>query len=291
MDLNDLLSSRSIDPRQVLVLRHRPMERQFNKVLPWLASERHDLYNAYQRTQGEKLERVMLKAMHVASFIGHEPAKAAFVGIYDIGSATHLTFDDYWSVPEHQELSRFGMWGIRKEDPRTSVLRFNLALTDAYSHWKGKLVVSWPPPERSWWRRAHRNSFSVIAIHEESLFSAAMPSWDEINLSWNELAILPSRWREALSHWRGIYFIFDRSDGRGYVGSAYGGSNLLGRWKNYAASGHGGNRLLLGRDQTNFRFTILQRVSPDMDSEEVIRLEGTWKDRLHTRQPFGLNDN
>jgi hypothetical protein len=70
-----------------------------------------------------------------------------------------------------------------------------------------------------------------------------------------------------------------------------GDTNLLGRWKNYAARGHGGNRLLRQRDPRNFRFTILQRVSPDMDADDVIRLEANWKERLHTRQPFGLNDN
>jgi hypothetical protein len=81
------------------------------------------------------------------------------------------------------------------------------------------------------------------------------------------------------------------SDGKGYVGSAYGDSNLLGRWLGYAAGGHGGNVLLRNRQPGNFRFSILQRVSPDMDAADVIRLEATWKERLHTRAPFGLNDN
>jgi hypothetical protein len=80
-----------------------------------------------------------------------------------------------------------------------------------------------------------------------------------------------------------------KSDGKAYVGSAYGDGNLLGRWLTYAASGHGGNSLLK-RDPKNFQFTILQRVSPDMEADEVIKLESTWKERLHTRQPFGLTE-
>ena len=94
-----------------------------------------------------------------------------------------------------------------------------------------------------------------------------------------------------LSEWRGVYFIFDTLDGKGYVGSAYGESNLLGRWLNYAASGHGGNRLLRQRDPRTFQFTILQRVSPDLDATAVVQLEGSWKRRLHTYAPYGLNDN
>ena len=71
----------------------------------------------------------------------------------------------------------------------------------------------------------------------------------------------------------------------------YGSENLLQRWLNYAASGHGGNRLLREREPENFQFTILERVSPDMDAEDVITLETRWKKRLHTRSPDGLNDN
>ena len=117
-----------------------------------------------------------------------------------------------------------------------------------------------------------------------------MPPWDELTLTWDELQVLPSKWKAALSEWRGIYFILDESDGRGYVGSAYGGENILGRWLNYASSGHGGNKELRNRDPANFRYSILQRVSPDMEPADIIRLEGTWKDRLHSRE-FGMNEN
>lgn len=110
-------------------------------------------------------------------------------------------------------------------------------------------------------------------------------------LGWQELQTLPISWRNALSHWRGIYYIHDSASGKGYVGSAYGADNLLGRWMGYAASGHGGNRLLRGLDPAGFAFSILQRTSPDMEADAVVALESSWKERLHTRQPFGLNDN
>ncbi len=84
---------------------------------------------------------------------------------------------------------------------------------------------------------------------------------------------------------------FDAADGKGYVGSAYGESNLLGRWLNYAESGDGGNKLLKSRDPSKFQFTILQRVSPDLEPREVIAIEESWKQRLHSFTPFGLNIN
>ena len=101
---------------------------------------------------------------------------------------------------------------------RSSLLWFDLALTEFYSSWKGKLIVDWPPPERSWWRRAHRNDIPVWAVLEESALDAAMKKWDEIDFTWSQLGILPKRWQARLSEWRGIYFIFDTSDGKGYRG-------------------------------------------------------------------------
>jgi len=289
MDLNDLLLKKDIDPKRVL--RHRPSEPGLNKVLPWLAAEKPDVFNAYQQIQGEKVEKAISSAAYVASFIGHEPGKVLFVGLYSVKGSKRLTREEYWQVPAYIEMKEFGMKGFTGEDGRSSTLWFDLAPTEFYASWKGKLVVHWPPPERSWWRRAHKNNIPVLAILAESALDATMPQWDEIELTWEELGVLPTRWKSPLSQWRGIYYIFDTSDGKGYVGSADGDINLLGRWLNYSASGHGGNSLLRKRDPRHFRFTILQRVSPDMDANDVIRPEGTWKDRLHTRQPYGMNDN
>jgi hypothetical protein len=289
MNLSSILIDNRVDPRHVLVMRHRPQEPELRKVLPWLAADRPQVFNAFQQTHGERVERAMLGAKHVASFIGHEPGKALFVGLYSIGKTRPMTETQYWQVPAHTELKAYGHSGFSKRRP--TVLWFDLALTEIYAAWKGKLIITWPPPERAWMRRADRNVFPIQAILEESALDAAMPNWDQIDLGWDELRILPNRWRLALSQWRAIYYIYDETDRKGYVGSAYGDENLLGRWLNYGRSKHGGNKLLRERDPKSFRFTILQRVSPDMDVADVIRLEGTWKERLHTRSPFGLNEN
>jgi hypothetical protein len=232
----------------------------------------------------------MIDSGYVASFIGHEPGKALFIGLYAIGPAKPLTLNEYWQVPAYIEMKAFGMKGFTGES-RASILWFDLRLTDFCVAWKGKLIIGWPSPERSWWRRSHRNEMPILSILEDSALDAAMPEWDEITLSWEELGVLPSYWKSVLSQWRGIYYVFDTSDGKGYVGSAYGETNLYGRWRGYAARGHGGNRLLKQRDPRNFQFSILQRVSPDMDAHDVIQLESSWKARLHTRAPYGLNDN
>jgi hypothetical protein len=288
MEFNDLLAKQNINPKEVLVLRHRPKEPLLHKALPLLAADRPDLYNAYQQTQTPQVQAAMLKAPYVASFVGHRAGKAFFVGLYRHSGHRPLTFRQYWNLPVHQELKQYGMTGY--EGGRDPILWFDLLLMDFYREWAGKLIVDWPGSDRSWWRWAERNTIQITAILDEDLLNPDMPHWTQVSLTWQELGLLPGKWQEALKQWRGIYLIFDEADGQGYVGSAYGRHNLLGRWTSYAGSGHGGNKHLKARDPQGFRFTILERVSPDLPAEDVIALESSWKDRLHTRE-FGLNAN
>ncbi len=177
MYLNDLLRAKDIDVKRVLVLRHRPSERSLNRVLPLLAEERPDVFNTYQQFQGEKLENAMRLGGYVASFVGREAGKALFIGLYSIGEPESFSRERYWNVPGNVELKKHGMKGFTSEDPRSSILKFDLQLMDFYASWKGKLVVGWPPPERSWWRRAHRNEMPVLAILKESELVEPMPTW------------------------------------------------------------------------------------------------------------------
>ena len=289
MQLNDLLSREHIDPKDVIVFRHRPKEHKLREVLPWLVDENPEVFNAYQQTQGPKVEKAMLRAKYVASFIGHEAGKALFVGLYKVNGHRTLSFDQYWKEPTLVELkTKYGLVGMT--DKHSKSLWFDLVLLPFRKEWKGKLIVYWPGKEVSWWRWVDRNEFQIHAIAEESIFDRKMPEWNQLTLSWNELGVLPKKWRDELSRWRGIYFILDESDGKGYVGAAWGAENLLGRWLKYAKSGHGGNKKLKGRDPEHFRFSILQILPHDMKENDVQFIEKTWKDRLHTRE-FGMNDN
>lgn len=292
MLLNDLLEKVGVDPSRTLVLRHKPKEPQLAKALPLIASERPALFNMFQSFQGEVVEQSFLsrRGGWLASFIAYGPDKAAFVGIYEIGAdAVPHDREQFWAIPENQQLAEHGYWGFTEAETRPHQLRFDLRETPHYLPWRGKLIIGWH--NRGWYRRSDNNDFPVVAIREESAFAAAMPEWDQIELAWATLSILPATWRAKIGQWRGIYAIWDSSNGLTYVGSAYGADNILGRWENYGATGHGGNKLLRERDPSNFRFSILQRVSPDMLPDEVIRLESSWKTRLHTRAPHGLNEN
>lgn len=286
--LGELLGKVGVESKRTVVMRHRPTESVLKKALPWLAAEDPDAYNAYQSQHGPTVEKALTKSAYVASLIGHEPGRALFIGVYSVAGWRQITREDFYAIEGNRVLDRLGMDVLEEgRDP----LWFDLLPTEHLESWKGRLVINWPPPERSWWRWADRNVFGVHAIHEESLLAPERPDPSTLSLTWAELKVLPTSWRHALAEWRGIYYIFDRVHQLGYVGSAYGTENLLGRWTNYGATGHGGNRLLRGRNPDNFIFSVIQLVARDLPMEQVIPLETSWKLRLNTRAPLGLNDN
>ncbi len=295
MDFKDLLRLRGHDPDtsgKIVLLRHRPFEPRLARAMPWLIVERPDLFETYQSVPGRP-QGAMQKAELVASFLGMQPRSAHFIGLYRIQAHRQLDFDEFWKIPNNHSLKDLGYEGFTAAlaAKRGTVLQFELEILPFYPEWRGRLVIDFPPPERAWFRRVNWGSFPVRAITEESSFASSPPEWHEIDLTFAELAVLPRSWRARLSEWRGIYLIFDENAGKFYVGSACGAENILGRWQSYVRDGHGGNRELKGRDRADFRFTILERVAPDLSPEEVVAKENSWKARLHTRAPFGLNAN
>lgn len=285
LDFKDLLVKQGFALEKIMVMRHSPASPSLRKVLPWLAEEKPAAFNAYQRWQNPDAEKALMKAGYVASFIG-EGDKAILVGLYEQCGSNPVTNEQFLAIPALQELKPFGLTGIGE---RQTAQWFNLKLLNSLAAWKGRLIVKWPPG-RLWWRWLLSNDFTVHAIHEESVFASVMPPWDQLRLTWADLKVLPMKWKDALRQWRAIYFIFDISDGKGYVGSAFGAENLLQRWLEYATTGHGGNSKLRQRNPDNFRFSVLQRPSQDLEKIDIERLESTWKGRLHTRE-YGLNDN
>ncbi|MBK8159283.1 MAG: GIY-YIG nuclease family protein [Rhodospirillaceae bacterium] len=289
LDLNLLLQRSGIDVShsKVLVMRHRPTEPELQRILPWWAEEQPQAFNAYQSTQNPMAESALLRADYLASFIAHQSDRALFVGLYRRVSSTELSKERYDSLPI--ELKQYSTGLRRMMDEGQAVQFFDLESLIPMSDLKGRLIVDWTTP-RAWYRWADRNRILVRAIAEESKLVKSMPPWDQLTLRWEELHALPSSWRAALQQWRGVYYIFDTSDQQGYVGSAYGAENILGRWLNYLQTRGGGNVRLEGRNPKSFKFSILQRVSPDLEPDAVVAIETSWKVRLHTKD-YGLNAN
>lgn len=259
-----------------LVMRHTPIQKKIRENLGIWSVERPDQFNTYQCTQAPKQENMLKRATHLVSFIGQKSDDALFVGVYENRGHHKMTADE---IEKQRKL--YGSSGDE--------LWFELELTQKMADLKGKLVIGWPPPVISFARFATPNNvFPVKAIHAESHLIPEMPSWRKLRLTYAELKTLPKRWRDRLKEWRAIYLVHDTTDGKNYVGSAYGDENLDQRWAEYARTGHGGNVELIGRKYENFRFSILEIVGHNMPPEELEAIEQSWMLRLHTRVD-GLN--
>lgn len=289
MEFNDLLVKAGIDPASVLIMRHRPSDQLLRKALRRLALEDEPSFIDYQSSHGPRTEAALKRVSFIASFVADGSNRALFVGLYAI-NGTELVDGDHWL--SNPTLAALVDSKIRQGRYRSEVIWFSQERVASFCpEWAGRLRVAWPPPERSWFRRAERNVLPVIAIHDEQALVPRLVDWDQLVFSWQELNDLPRRHSDLLESWRGIYLIKDLSDGACYVGSAYGGDNLLGRWLSYGRSGHGGNVLLKGRKPDTFQFSILERLPETIDPRQVIARENSWKTRLGTRTPHGLNAN
>ncbi|HLR76160.1 MAG TPA: GIY-YIG nuclease family protein [Balneolaceae bacterium] len=122
------------------------------------------------------------------------------------------------------------------------------------------------------------------------------PGYDKVNIAWDELSrvIKKDTWKTALRNQKGVYLITDTSNGKMYVGSAYGDEMILNRWKSYVKTGNGHNKELkeLSFDHIKeyFRYSILDIFKSTTDKETIIERENWWKEVLLSRS-FGYNAN
>jgi hypothetical protein len=111
MNLDQLLFENGIDPtnKKVLALRHKPSKAdssEFRANFISLIGERPNLFNEFQSTQNVGVERKFEKASYLASFVGHLPKQALFVGIFRVGDSSRWTKQKFWRHKAHTRCIR-----------------------------------------------------------------------------------------------------------------------------------------------------------------------------------------
>jgi len=129
------------------------------------------------------------------------------------------------------------------------------------------------------------------------------PGYEDINHSFNSMeAIFKQQkhdWKSALSNVKGVYLISDVSNGKRYVGSAYGETGVWSRWSCYIGTGHGHNdefgKIIdvqgIEYARKYFIFSLLEYRSMKTDDHIIIKRESFWKEVLLTRGAYGYNKN
>lgn len=182
---------------------------------------------------------------------------------------------------------------------------YEVELSEKLKPFIGRLKLKWQRSGRAKSRKLENylNEFEVSEILREEYSGEAFCGYEKINHDFQMLEniFLTAKpdWKAALENVKGVYLIMDKSNGKKYIGSAYGGAGVWSRWSCYIGNGHGHNDELTklinekGKDyaRKNFRFCLLEYRSMKTDDNDVILREGYWKEVFLSRGEFGYNKN
>ncbi|MFK7681317.1 GIY-YIG nuclease family protein [Bacillus sp. Wb] len=252
----------------------------------------HELYtNGHFEVYQSYQERNIFKGCdYLISCLGIENNQALFVGVYDVkGTYSVDGFPNNLDVPYK---------GKAKLD---SKYRYDLEKLSGFEELEGRLVINWNNIAQAWCMKLDTNQKEVVQLLPKG-YVRDFPGYLEINLSFQELQniinepIANSIWHKMLSAVGAVYLILDTKDGKQYIGSASGKEGVLGRWKQYARNGHGGNKKLKEIIESDserihrLKFTILQTLPRTLTKNEVLWEESKYKEKLGSRA-YGLNLN
>lgn len=295
MNFHAILGTIAVPRKDIAVMLHVSDRVKFQRVLPVLAAEHPELFDAFQNQHGPNVEATLMKRGHVASFVNIRADEFAFVGLYRITDRVFRSMAELDADPHRTRLrEKFGEVSfveLGEQTGRKGRVVFSLSLCPELGELRGRLLIRKNQAPRQYRFLAENIDAPVIEISRDSLLVPPPPDWRDFIIEAGDLESLPSGWKARLAGWRGVYLITDTGDdGARYVGAAYGEENLWGRWREHAGGSKGVTVELSKRDPSNFRFSILQLLLHDATAQEVQSVEANWKLRLHTRD-FGLNRN
>jgi hypothetical protein len=272
ISFNALLSAEAIDPATVKLVRHQD-KRISGRPTPYqLWKMRDGSFEKYQSIQ--KRPKIFAGAKFLAAFVATPLNETLFVGLYAIRGTAKAP------VGLIDPISGESVEGLNF---------FNLTLQPALEDYQGRLSIVWGTGYRAWVQRAETNEKKVLEIRRNEN-EPQFPGFLDFREQLSRLSSVPIAWRGVLSSVGGIYLLTCPNTGKQYVGSAYGAAGFWGRWEEYAASGHGGNRRMMDLPSSDYQVAVLEVAASSTTIENLIEMENRWKEKLRTRK-FGLNAN
>lgn len=135
--------------------------------------------------------------------------------------------------------------------------------------------------------------FPDIAIEKFTGYQNVSLMYKDLKIALND-----PTWIGALKNVKAVYVITDTSNGKLYIGSAYGTGGLLNRWNKYVTNLTGENKefevLVKEKEESyipnNFKYSILEIFDTKTKDEYILERENYWKNVFETRN-FGMNWN
>lgn len=270
-----LLDLARIERKAVRLLRHQD-NRHTGYQSPYVLWRDHRArFEAYQETQaiGDEAD---LRAPYWASFVGVPGKETLFVGLYSAELAGLLPADRVHPVTGGVEEAGCCHF-------------YNLKRLPQLDEYAGRLWIEWGKGYRSWIQRGDRVPKPILELRR-TFAEDPFPGFAALVLNLSDIESIPATWGEALRTTRGVYLLTCPQTREQYVGIASGSNGFLGRWREYFATGHGGNVGLKSRDPSDYRVSILETVGSAATLGELVALESRWKDKLQSRE-MGLNRN
>lgn len=279
LNFSDILRKAGLDPAKVQLIRHTLNDKEFracyekNMVKEYTAEQKKDFNKGYD---------------YWAVFISGKGTEARFYKLYRVGAA----------VPKSPEVMPESYpCPLAFEKPGDY---YELEYVDVLKEFENRLIIEWGEATRAWHQKGTTEK-AVKAI--QSIQKLEFVGYENVVLSYEKLKEIIENdmdhyklWQTALSSVKAVYLILDTKNGQQYVGSAYGDGGLLERWKCYADTFHGNNKLMkeLICDHPDryryFQFSILQIFSMSVPDDMIINAESLWKRKLGTKE-YGMNAN
>ncbi len=192
----------------------------------------------------------------------------------------------------------FHIGRITKDLNKLNGVGYEYETLPEYEKFCGRLIVKYKNKAQTMIRNAGSviNDCEVSQILPDAFDNDIFPGYDKVNVSWEELSrvIEKDNWKTALQNQKGVYLLTDMSNGKHYVGAAYGENMILGRWRAYVKTGNGGSiglkALTFDHIKIYFRYSILDIYKSTTDDQFIIERENWWKKVLQSRK-FGYNEN
>ena len=192
----------------------------------------------------------------------------------------------------------FHIGRVTKDLNKLDGVGYEYEVMSDYEKYFGRLIVKFKNKAQTMIRLADSvmDECMVEQILPNTFDNDIFPGYDKVNVSWDELSrvITKDVWKTALQNQKGVYLITDTSNGKMYVGSAYGENMILGRWQSYVRTGSGGNfelkKISVEHIKNNFEYSILDIFKSTTDDKTILSRESWWKNVLKTRK-FGYNKN
>lgn len=284
LQLSDLLKLNGIDPKEVLLIRHALSDDWVRKCYE------QGFIHEYTQIQG-KDKKALSEYKYWMVFISTSKTYCKLYAMYKFKE----------KIPNNLYTPKDGYPFPQMYNEGSAI--YSLEETDLFSEWKNRLVIDWGTSTQSWYQKAI-NKKPVVAITSDVIerfegYEKSIFTFDELEEIVDDMTTGFGRYSEhiaALSNVYGVYLIVDTSDGKQYVGSAYGKDGILGRWKTYVETHHGGNKMLIellnkhSERYKKFQFSVLQIISKNALPREVEAVEAVWKKKLGSRV-CGLNAN